>query len=532
MYSKITTPKPRLILPGFYPDPSICRRGNDYYIVNSSFGLFPGLPIHHSRDLVNWGFVGCALDRPSQLPLADVPVANGGIYAPTIRFHGDRFWIITTNVSHGGHFIVHATDPAGPWSEPVWIDDEHQGGIDPDFFWDEDGTAWVHCTRRDRPPVEPDHGIWRFPVDPLTGKGLGPREFVWGGTGGKSPEGPHIYKRGSHYYLLAAEGGTEYGHMVTIARSRSLDGPWDSCPHNPILSHRSLGSPVQSLGHADLVERPDGTWAIVFLGVRPVGYPPVHHLGRETFIAPVEWDENGWPVVQDGKPLAFEIPGAPKRWTAEFSPETDFWKTWNCLRTPDDMRLSLTARPGWLRLHGNGRGLDAGKPAPELMGIPPWEQPGAIKGFSGTAFLGVRQRHFTVNTAVVADFHPAQPGEEAGLAVFMSEHCHYRIAIRLENGRRAVRLIKSVLDLESEGPPVFVGDGPLKLEIAAAPQIYSFFVSEAGGRRHALGTGLTRLLSTEVAGGFTGVFLGLYAVDPSNGAGTSADFRDFSQNVE
>ena len=530
MHSKINTSqaKSSLILSGFYPDPSICRNGDDYYIASSSFGYFPGVPIHHSRDLVRWKFIGYALNRPSQLPLDDVSVTSGGIYAPTLRYHGGRFWLITTNVSHGGHFIVHATDPAGPWSEPIWIDAEHQGGIDPDLFWDENDNVWIACTRRDRPPEEPHHGIWMFQVNPLTGAGIGGRRFVWGGTGGKSPEGPHFYKRDGVYYLLAAEGGTEYGHMVTISRSCSLDGPWESCPHNPILSHRSLGSPVQSLGHSDLIELHNGQWAIVFLGVRPIGYPHVHHLGRETFIAPVAWDAEGWPLIQEeGRPLVIDIPPGVS-WTAEFSPESDLWKTWNCLRTPEDVPCSLTERPGWLRLRGSESGLDAGKPAAALMALPPWQQPGTIKGFSGTSFLGVRQKDFSVQVRVTMEYHPCEVGEFAGLTVFMSERCHYAMRVYSDNGNRRVSLHKAVLDMESEGAPVSLEDGPLILEIEATPQLYSFFVTGADGQRHALGTGLSRLLSTEVAGGFTGIYFGIFVVDPQNGKGAFADFQKFS----
>jgi alpha-N-arabinofuranosidase len=172
-----------LILPGFYPDPTICRKGEDYYIASSTFGYFPGVPIHHSRDLKRWTFIGYALNRPSQLPLASAPVGIGGIYAPSLRYRDGRFWLITTNLSHTKHFIVHATDPAGPWSDPIRIDDAHQGGIDSDLFWDEDGRVHVCCTRRGAAPADPHNGIYRFEVDPLTGQGSGGRRFVWSGTG-------------------------------------------------------------------------------------------------------------------------------------------------------------------------------------------------------------------------------------------------------------------------------------------------------------------------------------------------------------
>ncbi|MGC9452101.1 MAG: glycoside hydrolase family 43 protein [Oceanipulchritudo sp.] len=518
-----------LILPGCYPDPTICRKGDDYYIANSSFGYFPGVPIHHSRDLKNWTFIGYALNRPSQLPLASAPVGIGGIYAPTLRYHDGRFWLITTNLSHTKHFIVHATDPAGPWSEPIRIDDAHQGGIDPDLFWDEDGRVHLCCTRRGAAPADPHNGIYRFEVDPLTGQGSGGRRFVWSGTGGMCPEGPHLYRRGGFHYLLIAEGGSGYGHMVTVARSRFLDGPWESCPHNPILTHRSLDTRIQCLGHADMIELHDGQWAIVFLGVRATG---ARHLGRESFIAPVKWNDEGWPVVQGEGVMPFEIPAHPVEWSAEFSPDADLWKIGNSLRNPDAAFYSLSERPGWLRLRGGEGGLDAGKPAPELMGVQPWDLPGWEESFGKqVTFWGIRQRHFTMTARVTLDYHPTRAGEEAGLTVFMSERCHYKISVFQENGLRQAALGKSVLDIDVIGNPVPMSDGPLILEVIATPKIYAFFVTDATGTRHALGTGVTHLLSTDVAGGFTGVYLGPFAVDSQNGKGTPADFAQLTYSA-
>ncbi len=527
----MSTPlKPRLIIPGFFPDPTICRKGDDYYLASSTFGYFPGVPIHHSKDLVNWTLIGYALNRPSQLPLASAPVTIGGIYAPTLRYHGGRFWLTTTNLSHTKHFIVHATDPAGPWSDPVRIDDAHQGGIDPDLFWDDDGRCYFHCTRRGAPPADPCNGIYRFEVDPLTGQGKGGRKFVWPGTGGMCPEGPHLYKRGGYYYLLIAEGGSGPGHMVTIARSRSIDGPWESCPHNPILSHRSLDTRIQDLGHADLIEGPDGQSAMVFLGVRA---HVSRLLGRETFLAPVTWNAEGWPVVQDVAPLQFELPDSLEEWRADFGPGTDLWKTWNTLRNPREGAYSLTARPGWLRMQGGRGGLDAGKPEPALMAVAPWSLPGWEESFAANvSFLGIRQRHFVTKTEVQLDYAPAKDGEEAGLAVFMSERCHYKIKVFQKNGVRHAALFKSVMDMETSGEPVPVAEGVLSLEISSTQQIYSFHVTDSSGRRSLLGTGMTLLLSTEVAGGFTGVYLGIFAIDPQDGAGAKADFRDFRYSAK
>jgi len=231
------------------------------------------------------------LYAPLRLPLDSR--SSGGIYAPTLRHHDGRFWLIVTNCSEGGgNLIVTATDPAGPWSDPVRIPSAM--GIDPDLAWDEDGTCLMSYAGFG---PEGGEGIVQSPIDPLTGEVLAERRWLWAGTGGKFPEGPHLYRIGEWWYLLIAEGGTERGHAVTIARSKSPQGPFESNPRNPLITHRGTDEPVQNTGHSDLVERPDGSWAIVYHGVRARGSSPEWHvLGRETFADEVVW-EDGWPVL-------------------------------------------------------------------------------------------------------------------------------------------------------------------------------------------------------------------------------------------
>src|SRR5436190_867054 len=286
------------IIPGFHLDPSICRLGQDYFLVTSSFEYFPGVPLFHSRDLVHWRQIGHVLTRPSQLSFAHWQ-PFGGIFAPTIRYHEGTFYLITTNMSGGGNFYVHTRNPFGEWSDPLWVD---QGGIDPSLYFDDDGRVYLSSTETLPLPDEidlaaPFWGIQQSEMDITTGRLLTEPRRIWAGTGGRSPEGPHLYKINGRYYLLVAEGGTEHGHMVTIARSDTAWGPWESCPHNPILTHRSFHSPFQALGHADLFEAHNGSWWLVCLGVRPQGYPPTAHLGREPFLAPVQWDDACWPHV-------------------------------------------------------------------------------------------------------------------------------------------------------------------------------------------------------------------------------------------
>jgi xylan 1,4-beta-xylosidase len=251
------------------------------------------VPVFRSTDLRSWEQIGHVLDRPSQLDITSAG-PSGGIFAPTLRYHDGRFWMITTNWSDdGGQLLVWADDPAGPWSEPVRIPSAI--GIDPDLAWDDDGTCLMTYTGPESDGVP--GGIRQLAIDPLTGKVLSRPRWLWAGTGGKFPEGPHLYRIGDWWYLLIAEGGTERGHAVTVARGPSPAGPFEGNPDNPLLTHRGTDEPVQNTGHADLVERPGGGWAIVYHGVRPRGSSPEWHvLGRETFAEEVDW-KNGWPIL-------------------------------------------------------------------------------------------------------------------------------------------------------------------------------------------------------------------------------------------
>lgn len=304
------------IVPGFHPDPTICRVGDDYYLAHSSFEYFPGAPIFHSRDLVSWTQIGNILDRRSQFARGDGR-PSGGIYGSTLRFHGGRFWFVTTNVgdSGSGQTIVTAPDPAGRWSEPVFVSEAV--GIDPDLCWDEDGECYL--TWKGTVFDGEGDGIFQGRLDTATGKFKSAPYPVWQGVGLAAPEAPHLYRIGEHWYLMLAEGGTERGHTVTIARGERPRGPFEPCPDNPVFTHRSTAKPVQNTGHADLVRAPDGSWAAVYLAVRPGGFTPQFHvLGRETFLAGVDW-VGGWPVFDEDR---FEVPETETAFTEDFaSPE-------------------------------------------------------------------------------------------------------------------------------------------------------------------------------------------------------------------
>lgn len=491
------------ILSGFYPDPSICRVGGDYYLVTSSFEYFPGVPVFHSRDLMHWRQIGHCLTRDSQLPLRQCK-SSRGIYAPTIRHHAGRFYMITTNTDGGGHFIVQTDNPAGEWSEPIRL--KGVPGIDPSLFFDDDGSVYFTSTAQ---------RLTQARIDLASGKLLEEFRPFWKGTGGASAEAPHLYKINGTYYALLAEGGTEYGHMVTIARGPTPYGPWETCPHNPILTHRSIQSPIQATGHADLIKAHDGSWWLVCLGIRPVTYPPVHHLGRETFLAPLTW-KDGWPIVNGGQRIGLEMESPawqPQPWPAAAGRD-DFDQptlalAWNFRRNPVPASWSLTERPGYLRLRGSAITLD--------------DQDAAT-------FIGQRQRHFFCEASTWLEFEPERDGDEAGLTVLMNDGHHYEVAVTRREGEKVAIVRRRIGTLSTITSTQVIQPGPVELRINAEPKTYGFSIQQIDGPR-LLDSAETRYLATEVAGGFTGVYFGLYATGHGQPASATADF-DWFQYVQ
>lgn len=288
---------------GFYPDPSICRVGDDYYMVTSSFVYFPGLPIFHSKDLVHWEQIGHGIHSPEQLDYKNCETSLG-LWAPSIRYHDGTFYIINTFISEGrearrDNYIITAKDPAGPWSKACFV--EGADGIDSSLFFDDDGRMYYAGNYIVSDPVyEGHHGIYLCELDPETFQFKGERTVIWNGLKSRSKwiEAPHIYKHDGWYYLIVAEGGTFTNHSVMMARCRTIDGDYEICPRNPIVSHRhmSLMSEISVVGHADIVETQRGEWWMVLLGVCPYdGFGGPHfNLGRETFMVPVVWESDGW----------------------------------------------------------------------------------------------------------------------------------------------------------------------------------------------------------------------------------------------
>ena len=520
------------IIPGFYPDPSICRVDKDFYLITSTFEYFPGLPIFHSRDLVHWHQIGHVLDRASQLNL-DGLAPSRGLYAPTLRHHNGTFYVVNTLVAnpdtdplgHGNdccyNFIVTSHDPAGPWSEPYWLKDAP--GIDPSLLFDDDGRAW-YCGNRTPPSGEEYRGhreIWLQELDLGTMSLVGPKFALWDGAlkGNLHAEAPHIYKINGLYYLMIAEGGTGHNHAVTIARSEQITGPYEINHRNPILTHRHLGTsyPIVGTGHADLVETQNGEWWMVCLAMRPYdGY--YYNLGRETFLAPVVWEDD-WPIVSpDAGKVLFrgKAPDLPEhRWPMEsvcdhFERET-LSHQWNFIRTPREDFWSLSARPGFLRLS---------------------LRPETIMERVNPSFIGRRQQHINFAASMALDFTPQNKSQCAGLVLLQNDDYQIRFVVTInKDDNRIVRLIRREAGLDTAIKEQEISTGRIYLLVEAHGQEYQFYVSNQMIKWYAVGSPVDgRVLSTPVAGGFTGAYLGMYASSNGNLSENFADF-DFLEYV-
>ena len=402
--------------------------------------------------------------------------------------------MVTTNMIPGKgtmNFYVHTDDPAGEWSEPIWLD---QRGIDPSLLFDDDGKVYFTANGTGWSAVR---GAYQSEIEIGTGRRLSDIKFIWPGTGGAYPEAPHVLKYKGYYYLMMAEGGTADCHSVTISRARNPWGPFESCPRNPILSMRGLMNEVQATGHADFVEDHKGNWWAVFLGIR-YAEGGFHNLGRETFLAPVAWTEEGWPIINEGKRIVRvmetgqELPRHP--WPAE--PERDDFETgrlgfcWNFLRNPNDEDWSLVERKSWLRLRCS---------------------PVTLDDIASPAFLGRRQEHFECRAATLIEFMPRDENEEAGLTALIDNKHHYEIALTIRGGNRVAIGRRRAGTLTSEAVSEPLADGALELFIRANRQWYELGYKTKEGAEKIVTRGELRFLSSRVAGGYTGVYIGLYA---------------------
>ena len=490
------------VVKGFSPDPSVCRVGEDYYLVTSSFQYFPGVPIYHSKDLVNWKQIGHVLTRESQLQLEGAN-SSQGIYAPTIRHHNGKFYMITTNTSSLGNFIVTAEDPAGEWSDPIPV---KMGGIDPSLFWDEDGKCWYTGST--------GTSVMISQINPDTGEILTEPKIVWNGMGGRYPEAPHIYKKDGWYYLMIAEGGTEFAHSETIARSRNVEGPYDPAPHNPILTHfasSAQSSPIQGVGHADLVEAHDGSWWLVCLAFR-VNSGLIHLLGRETFVAPVRWDKNAWPVVNGNGQISLkmDVPTLPQKPFEAEPARNEFDEPlgpkWSWLRKPVTERYQVA--DGKLRMYGSAEGLN------ELQNSP--------------SFVGFRQEDFDFQAETCVQLGKASNGDKAGMTVYMDYNGHYDIYLQKKGGKWVVGT-NYTFGPVNHVEEVVVNSGKVWLRLTGNRSQYMLWYSTDGKDFKQVGTGDARFLSTETLGNFTGIMLGLWAQSPSVKGYADFEYFEYKQ---
>jgi len=521
------------ILAGGYPDPSICRVDSDYYLVNSTFEYFPGLPLHHSKDLVNWELVGYGLHRPDQV-ISDVNLvdvqSDGGIHAPTLRCHKGVFYIITTNVysppkksepTEFVNFIITADNIAGPWSQPHVI--EGAPGIDPDLFFDDDGSVWYVGTHTPEIPNFNGEGeIWLQQLDLGKWALVGERHYLWRGAliGAIWAEGPHLYKRDGRYYLMVAEGGTSFDHAVTIAVGDAITGPYVGNPRNPILTsrHLSYDNWVHSTGHADLLELSDGRWYMVALGVRG-DESRGSNMGRETHLVPIVWEREPYPWKTKSEwPVAAPFTGKVERYNAlpmkefpqhrklVFSDNFDsptLGLQWNFRRLPIQDIFSLIERPGYFRLYSN---------------------PATPQDRGRASLIGFRQTESDFIYQAKIQFAPADNNVNAGLSVFQKDNNYlsytivrhgdgYQLELALASPDKAIALLKrhSLKDYA----------GQIQLRVTSKDHRYVYSYSMDDGNTWVEFTKTAADL--QISRGYTGAYLGFYST--SNGV-QSKDYMD------
>ena len=519
------------ILAGFYPDPSICKANDDYYLVTSSFAYYPGLPIFHSKDLVNWKQVGHAMDRPEQLPLNGAGVSRG-LFAPAMSYYKGIFYIVCTLIDRGGNFIITATNPAGPWSNPTYI--REANGIDPSLFFDE-STDKAYMVYNSEPPGR--KSLWNghrtirmYEFDYKNKKIIGAEKLLVNGgvDTSKHPvwiEAPHIYRINDWYYLMCAEGGTEYNHSEVIFRSKSPEGPYIPWEGNPILTQRHLDrsrkNPITTAGHADMVQTKNGSWYAVFLACRP--YEGDHYnIGRETFMAPVRWTNDGWPVITKGNeeiqyryPMPF--PNTTKKvvnpFSGNFTYRDDFENKglhvrYIFLRTVTDKWFNTTDKQGFVTLQ---------------------LRPQTVSGRENPSFIGFRQQHHQGSANTKLRFTPTAENEKAGIVIFQSENNFYYLCKSLANGKPVVQLYQSSKDTMKLliSRPLSSINGDLHLRIEPKKSVYATSFSIDGKRWMQMLEVDAKFLSTATAGGFVGSVFGLYGTSMGKPSNTKAYYDWF-----
>lgn len=475
------------IIKGFNPDPSVCRVGEDYYLVTSTFEYFPGIPVYHSRDLVNWEIIGHCIERKEQLPL-DKAKSSGGIWAPTIRYNNGRFYV-TATFDGMGNFIVSSDNPSTGWSDAVWTD---FSGIDPSMLF-EDGKMYYCANDIGERQKKFGQGVSVAQMSPDTGEVIGEIERVWQGEGGGWIEAPHIYHIGEYYYIIAAEGGTGVGHHEVLGRSRNIFGPYENYPQNPILTNRNdCSKQISCSGHADMVDDVNGNWWIVHLGTRD--FEGMSYLGRETFLMPVIWEDNWFKVGE--KKMSFINVDAPvigeQKKACGFY--TDFCgeqteRQWLFRRVPDEKNYirkneTLTLTPSTVKLSDD---------------------------FGSPTFAAVRPIDLTFAAETEFDFETEENGDTAGMVVYLNEKFYYRIYKKRENNKNYIMLERRADDIDLISYCAELENGTIKMKTETDGEKYYFSYS-CGGDFINVGSGSVKFLSTNIAKKcFTGNIVGIFA---------------------
>ncbi|WP_418501661.1 glycoside hydrolase family 43 protein [Flagellimonas sp.] len=517
------------ILTGFYPDPSIVKVDADYYLINSTFSYFPGIPVMHSKDLKNWKQVGNVIHRPSQMDFMGERMTRG-LFAPAISYYKGIFYVSCTDIDNMGNFVVTATDPVGPWSDPVQLPEVR--GIDPFIYFDKENDKAYILYNSDAPDNKPLYSghrtIRMYEFDYKNLKVVGEEtQLVNGGVDiSQKPvwiEGPHIWKRNGWYYLYAAEGGTSVNHSEVVFRSKSPKGPYVAYENNPILTQRHLPedreNPITSTGHAQFVEGPDGKTYSIFLAVRPYE-GDYYNTGRETFIAPIEW-KNDWPHFDlGGEEVKYayevdykEIPqeGALPQ-SGNFEYTLDLKKGLDpsilFMRTVDSSSFSISKKHGLvLKL-----------------------KPETIAEYGNPSFVGKRQQHLYSRAETEMQFRAQSESEKAGLVAFQNEEHFYFLALSQKEGQRVIQLYKSNPDggemEELAAVPLKGQNDEIKLAIESKGDVYSFQYSINGKDWQLVKDDVdAKFLSTKEAGGFIGCLYGMYATSSGEKANNSASFE-------
>ncbi len=510
------------ILRGMNPDPSICRAGDTFYMVTSSFEYFPGLPIYKSTNLADWECIGHVLTRASQLPLREVRPSDG-LYAPTLRYHDGVFYCICTNVRAGGNFYVYCKDiEKGDWSDPIWI---QKSGIDPSLTFADDKVYFVS-----NDDGKGHYGIFMSELDLKKKKIVTEPKLISNGCGGRNAEAPHVYKIGEYYYLMLAEGGTEYGHHEETLRSKDPYGPYEKNPSGPILSHvNDWHFDIGCTGHADLVDDPAGNWWLVCLGIRNLkiddGLVFLHNLGRETFLAPVTWVD-GWPVVGDPQepgtlkltmeaPLPGSAPAEPQQKVTYSLSDLVNRHALTWIRNPIAENYRLHSKTDAIRLGASNIMLQDDLHSP--------------------TFVGIRQQEFRMSFEAKIKSDLQSEGQRAGVSVFYDNEHHYDLFLTRENGKYRVQVRKQIYDLCAITANILVPEKmeertkntstrtmmpdalrqpakAVRLKITADQNQYYFYAAFGNAPYILLDSGTTAAMATEITRKmtFTGTFLGLF----------------------